>query len=138
MHRLIHVKGKTLAVPVSSVKVKAKVPRRRKLAFLEWPVIYLSSWLRFCLESSLYQGFFFLAGRTLEHWDDVKRVCKTFWERYAFVDSDKPAFPESTLPVYLHGDEGRGLCKRPLLVISLQCAIPWYGENEVNSSQRLA
>ena len=40
-----------------------------------------------------------------------------------------------TIPIAIHGDEGRGLAKVPLLVIAYQVIIPYSGENHLSSSK---
>ena len=55
---MIHRKDKTLPVRLSSVDVKVKVPRRRKLLLKPWPVLHMSDWARLCFEDSKYMGFF--------------------------------------------------------------------------------
>ena len=62
MHRMIHRKDKTLPVRLSSVDVKVKVPRRRKLLVKPWPVLYMTDWARLCFENSKYNGFFSWVG----------------------------------------------------------------------------
>lgn len=129
LHRAIHRKNKTLPVEVSSVNVKVKVARKRKVIIKPWPVIHLSSWMKECFGNRKYEGFFFLGGRRLEDWNSAQELFKTFWDRYSKIDPDAvPKHPSQTVPVYLHGDEGRGLGKRPLLVISFQPVMGWLGD----------
>ena len=49
-----------------------------------------------------------------------------------------PETPSRCIPLFLHGDEGRGQCKRPVLVVSFQCVIGWSGDENVNSKKRHA
>lgn len=82
---------------------------------------------------------FFLGGKTLDNMDEVRRMFSTFWTRYDKTHpGSMPALPETTIPILIHGDEGRSLCKRPVMIVSFQCIIPWCGENVKNSSQMLA
>ena len=138
MHRMIHRKDKTLPVRLSSVDVKVKVPRRRKLLMKPWPVLYMSDWARLCFEKSKYNGFFFLGGNTLDTWDDAQAMLQTFWDRYKNIDpSLVPQHPSQTIPFYIHGDEGRGLGKRPLLVVSFQPTMSWTGGQTIPSTKYL-
>ena len=83
--------------------------------------------------------FFFLAGKTLDEWADAQNMLKEFWSRYGKIDQTMvPSNPSQTIPVYLHGDEGRGLGKRPLLVISFQPVMSWVGANSIPSTKHLA
>lgn len=82
---------------------------------------------------------FFLAGKTLDEWADAQNMLKEFWSRYGKIDQTMvPSNPSQTIPVYLHGDEGRGLGKRPLLVISFQPVMSWVGANSIPSTKHLA
>ena len=66
-----------------------------------------------------------------------------FWERYSYIDPSHAAHAKApddrarTIPVLLHGDEGRGLAKVPVLVESLQPLISWMGGDVLNSLGRL-
>ena len=138
LHRLIHRKNKTLSVEVSSIETQVKVPRKRKVIIKSWPVIHLSSWMKLCFEDKKYEGFFFLGGHRLENWDSAKAMFQKFWDRYSKIDPTAvPNHPSQTVPIYLHGDEGRGLGKRPLLVISFQPLMGWGGGECVPSTKYL-
>lgn len=83
--------------------------------------------------------FFFLAGKTLDEWADAQNMLKEFWSRYGKIDQTMvPSNPSQTIPVYLHGDEGSCLGKRPLLVISFQPVMSWVGANSIPSTKHLA
>jgi len=135
MHGLIHRKDKTLSVQVDSVQTRVRIPRKKKVILRPWPVIYLSNWVKECFENKRYGGFFFLGGHTLDNWDDAQKMLKTFWDRYSNIDPNVPANRSTTIPIYLHGDEGRGLAKRPLLVISYQPVMGWTGGGRVPSTK---
>lgn len=138
LHTLIHKKDKTLPVQLSSVLTKVKVSRRRKILMKPWPVIHLSSWLECCFGGRNYQGFFFLGGNRLVDLDVAQNMFSCFWQRYSKIDpTAAPAHPAQTIPIYLHGDEGRSLGKRPLLVISFQPVMGWLGGNCVPSRKHL-
>lgn len=68
-----------------------------------------------------------MGGHTLDSWNEAQKMLETFWNRYSNIDPNVPAIPSCTMPMYLHGDEGRGLGKRPLLVISYQPVMGWTG-----------
>jgi hypothetical protein len=92
----------------------------------------MTDWARLCFENSKYNGFFFLGGNTLDTWDDAQAMLQTFWGRYKNIDpSLVPEHPSQTVPFYIHGDEGRGLGKRPLLVLSANYVMDWWTENPV-------
>ena len=65
-----------------------------------------------------------------------------FWEGFRHQHGDHEIYKEKsmeerrrTVPIMLHGDEGRGLAKVPLLVISFQVLIPFSGPNKLNCSK---
>jgi hypothetical protein len=49
-----------------------------------------------------------------------------------------PEHPEITIPFFIHGDEGRGQCKRAVLVLAAQPVFGWGGENSITSHKQLA
>lgn len=100
-----------------------------------WPVLLLSDWIRVTFEDAHYGGYFLLGGHKLNRWEDAKQMLQTFWTRHSKVSGDMPEFPEATLPILIHGDEGRGQGKRPILVVGFQPVIPWAGEDVVNSTK---
>lgn len=134
LYRLVHRKKKTLPVEISKVVIPIRASRRRKVQKRQWPVLHLSSWVKVCFQEP-YDGFFILGGYKLKDLPAVEDMLERFWERYAYVDSDRPTHPRRTIPYFLHGDEGRGQCKRPLLILSFQPVLGWSGEDHVNSKK---
>lgn len=67
----------------------------------------------------------------------IKTMLRQFWERYHFIDGLDVAQPEKTLPFYLHGDEGRGQVRRPVMVISFQPVLSACGSEHLNSGKTL-
>lgn len=114
--------------------------RHNKRAEYVWPVLHLSSWLKTSFEDP-YGGFFWLGGlRVQDELAEIKNSLKVFWEHYQHVDvgdggGEPPQRPECTIPFFLHGDEGRGQVKRPILVISYQPLMSWGNIDNVNSSK---
>ena len=139
IYNFIHKKDKTLPVSISSVVVPVRGKSRYK--HIEerrpWPLLLLSDWVKTSFENP-YGGFFFLGGYKLDQLDRVKDMLRRFWENHKMVDSNiTPNKPEVTVPFYLHGDEGRGQCKVPVLVLAAQPIIGWGGEDRVNSKKYL-
>ena len=55
-----------------------------------------------------------MGGKTLDQLDAVRDMFSRFWQRYSYVDGCLvPESPGTTIPIFIHGDEGRGQCKRP-------------------------
>lgn len=136
LYRLAHRKKKTVPVEISRVVIPIRASRRRKVQRRPWPVLYLSSWVKVCFQEP-YDGFFLLGGYKLKDLPAIEDMLGRFWDRYAFVDTDRPKHPRRTIPYFLHGDEGRGQCKRPLLILSFQPVLGWSGEDHVNSKKLL-
>ena len=139
LHKYIHKKGKTLEVPITSViiPVKMKVSRQKAVTNKPWPVLHLSSWMKTCLENEEFGGKFLLGGNNMDNLDKAEAMLSRFWAKYEKVQGDMPRVPHRTVPYLLHGDEGRGQVKRPLLIISFQGLIGWTGEDRVNSVKTL-
>ena len=74
-------------------------------------------------------------GHDLDNLNEIERMLTTFWQRYANVDAEHVPCPHRTIPWMLHGDEGQGQVRRPILVISFQPLIGWAGEDSLNSSR---
>lgn len=135
LHGYIHRRGKTLQVPITSVPTRFKLPRKRKVIGGPWPVLHLKDWILTCFKH--FAGFFFLAGETIQTWEKAQGHFTRFWDRYKKAFGVDVAHPEATIPMYIHGDEGRGLAKRPILVISFQPLMAWGGPDLVNSHKSL-
>ena len=72
-----------------------------------------------------------MAGGTLDQVDQFGKELETFWKNFKVAD---PGFrftqetPQAEwcrcIPIALHGDEGRGKAKQPVMVISVQTVLP--------------
>ena len=137
MHRFIHVKNKTLPLTITMVDTPLRArafARRRKIVTEPWPCLRFTDWMKLTFGEPQYNGFFFLAGHSLDRMSVAEGILERFWDRYKFVDPVvMPKDPKRTLPVYIHGDEGRGSVKRPIMIISVQPAISAKGEDTINS-----
>ena len=128
--------GNSLAVDISQVVLTIKDLRQSQETKVAWPVIKLSAWVKLGLERG---GEMMLGGHTISNESGWRALLRTFWSRYKLVDDSHPLFnskldPEVVLPFYLHGDEGRGRVKKPLLTISFQMVLSHYGPHRLNSS----
>ena len=138
LYRFIHKKNRTLPIAISAVKIPVKIRKPSQVISKQWPVLHLSSWLRTCMTDPHYGVFFVLGGKTLDQLDEVHDMFSRFWQRYSYVDGSlAPPSPGSAIPIFIHGDEGRGQGKRPLMIVSFQVVIPWSGEDVVNNSKIL-
>lgn len=149
-HRLLHRDGKLFPVTISTPmipirrKVRGKHGKRRSREKLEkFPCLVLSSWmeeiLRVCPK-------FMCGGHdpcTQEGLQQVQHMFKQFWDDFKSVQPGHPIYQRTadeqmrTVPIAIHGDEGRGLGKTPILVLSYQLIIPHTGPDCLNMSQSL-
>ena len=135
LYKHISRRGRTIPIKITKVPTPVKVNRLRKVFQKPWPVLHLSEWVRACFE--LFGGCFLLGGFFLTDLGKVEDVLERFWQRYSKVANIEIPFPKRTIPWMLHGDEGRGQVKRPLLVISFQPVIGWAGEENLNTKKIL-
>ena len=140
LHKYIHMNNKTLPVAVTHViiPIRTRVSRRFRIARKPWPVFQLSDWMKACFNTPEFQGVFMLGGKKVGELEEIEGMLSTFWDRYHCIDPNTPEVPERTIPFYIHGDEGRGLVKRPLLIIAFQCIIGWAGTDHPNSIKKQA
>lgn len=138
LHRLIHREGLTIPVQISFVNtvVRKRRPIVKKME-VHYPVIYPSSWMRFLLQS---HSHLILGGVPLESPNKWQALLSEFWSLYKLTDGthvmnghDAPP-ANCTVPLYIHGDEGRGKYKLPIMVESIQPCISFRGPSNKNSS----
>ena len=142
--RLYPVKINTPEIPIRlKIRTKTSHGRRRATERLQkYPCIYLSSWMEAILNS---HPAFLLGGCDPSKLDgkSYMDMFGEFWDSYREVDPSHPVFSKPlqqqkvTIPVALHGDEGRGLGRTPVLILSYQVIIPYTGPNTLNSKKNL-
>ena len=104
---------------------------------VQYPILRLTDWLKYILAEA--GGQFVLAGHHV--WDTAYRdVFARFWERFRSAEPGHDIYTTKTeeercrtIPICLHGDEGRGLAKVPVLITNFQCVIPYLGEDHLNT-----
>lgn len=108
---------------------------------VEHPIIYFSDWFKAIMASfpKIFLGGYDLHRDTEKYMD----MFATFWMNFEPLQSAHPVYqktPEERqwcVPIALHGDEGRGLAKVPLLVISFQVLIPFTGPENLSQTEPL-
>lgn len=137
MHTLIHKAGITLPLRIHTVEipVRRKKPKLRKL-WVHYPVILPRTWMTYLLEC---HSKLLLGGHSIEDETLWKGELSQFWKLYLKTDPQHPMNfggppQDRTVPLYIHGDEGRGKYHMPLMVQCIQPAISFKGPAFKNSS----
>eukprot|EP00439_Symbiodinium_sp_Y106_P015859 s291_g2.t1 len=122
LHRMLVDDKLSLPVHVSVIDVPIKALKNGRKRTVGWPILRLSDWARYALGRG---GQMLLAGHCLEDEMAWRAEFRGFWSRYSLIDPAHPLFSSGidtscTIPFMVHGDEGRGRCKHPLLTISFQ------------------
>ena len=124
-----------LSIDVCSIWVKQRKPVRVERT--TWPIIKLESWLDYMLG---HQAELLLGGHCLGDlgW---RAMFARFWQLYQHVDATHRVFQDFTeaelstcIPFMIHGDEGRGLVRRPYMVVSTQPVVGHKGLHFTNES----
>ena len=84
------------------------------------PILKMTDWAKFIERYNLWHN---LCGLKSPDHERCKGVLKRFWERYKNIDGSHGVFHagiplECTVPLVLHGDEGRSLRKTAMLVVA--------------------
>ena len=135
LHRLVQRTARQLRVQISKIITPIRISKRGKP--LRWrkepyPVILPSSWMQAIFSSG---GHFFLGGQSLHQAEMFGDTLYTFWARWHKVDATicvEERFWRTSLPVALHGDEGRGKGHKPILVLGLQPLITTFDMSSSN------
>lgn len=147
-HRWAHRNKKTFGVPLSEISIPLRICKRNKsgakrIQHCESPhaVIHFTDWFATILQT---HPSFFLAGFGIEDASKHEEVFSSFWEKFEACEPGHPVFHEKTqderkhcVPIAVHGDEGRGLGRQPILVISFQTVIPSTGPDCLSLSTNL-
>ena len=120
--KLLCKTARALDMPIATAPVmirtsKQKQPLRGRI--VQYPLLLASDWARCIFRRG---GHFFMAGLSLDDVSAVGATLELFWRRYKKLDchmnfEGDPAF---AIPYAIHGDEGRGKGKKPILVLSMQ------------------
>ena len=133
-HRLLGLRGKLLPIEVNAVNTPVFLFKGKpKIETTMFPVLLPSSWMDYIMSIG---GEAVLGGWSLGETGQFEGMLEDFWEKYAAI---KPDFSlaegleaKRCIPVALHGDEGRGKAKRPIMVLAWQPLLSWKGPELVN------
>lgn len=128
IHTFLKRSNKLLPVRISHVHLWIRHSRKRPVPTLvKFPVLRFSDWVR-CIFG--YGGHFFLGGKSMNHLDEFGEKLEHFWQNFQKVENRLPIFQEESvnwsrvIPIAIHGDEGRGRQKQPVMVVSVQTIFP--------------
>ena len=133
LHNVIGKQGKRLNVKVTTTPLWIRTSRKRLAQQLvQYPVLLVSDWIDCIFQ---YGGHFFLGGRSLDDLETFQQDLWQFWENYEVIDPSFFFFSSVSrdewvwsVPLAIHGDEGRGKAKQPVMVASVQCLLPLKGK----------
>ena len=128
------MKVDAIKAPIREVK-KGRVQKTE----MDFACLLPSSWLAYSLSIG---GEQFLGGHCLDSGHLFEEMFSGFWTKYQILYPDfpffqRPDYPEIaklSIPILVHGDEGRGSCKRPIMCLSVQPLVGWQGIGTTNSS----
>lgn len=133
LHRLLMKTGKMLDVKISSIPLWIRYSRKRpQQALVNYPILRMTDWV-----DSIFRhgGHFFLGGRALDESESFLQDLHKFWENYRVVEPDFPFFQnvpkkewKTCIPLAIHGDEGRGRSKSPIMIVTVQAIMPLVGK----------
>ena len=106
------------------------------MSMVNFPVLLPSSWAKAIFAKG---GHLLLAGGSLDNPQRFRETFSLFWERYQLVRPEHHVFGQNfdrsfLIPYAIHGDEGRGKNRRPIMIESLQPIISWKGREHTNAS----
>ena len=137
LHRLLKRKKALFPVDIDvapiTVAVRKPTYRTEKVW---WPILKMSSWVE-ALCTKCPQMI--LGGHSLQDTLGWQSTLLNFWKRYQSFNGSHPIFQAGVdhrfvVPYFLHGDEGRGQCRRQFMVESFQPCISWKGTGHTNES----
>ena len=141
LHNLLHRSGYAIPVRISTVRSPVRLGKRgsSKKVMVQFPVLQLSDW---CREIFKLGGQFLLGGWTLDWALAFGDTLQTFWRRFRCLEPDLPFYNEDhdwryCIPYALHGDEGRGAGKRPIMIVSAQPLITMPDMTDSNCGRSL-
>ena len=130
LHNLIRRKGKILPVHVSFLEMQKRMSRKKlNMVPVAHPIVRLSDWARVSFKAG---GHFFLRGNSLANAAAFGLELQEFWSHFGATHPDFP-LPDANkrawhIPIAIHGDEGRGRAKQPILIIAFQPLLPLQGQ----------
>lgn len=116
-HHVFKQFGQSIEVSISKTNLQSKK---------DFPYVTFTAWLKYLVEFDLLDH---LVG--VRDVASMRKILSTFWSRYVAIypqhivgQRNDPGFSKDCcIPVLYHGDEGRGLKKKQLMVLSVHGAL---------------
>ena len=103
-----------------------------KVETMQYPTLQASSWAKYMLE---HCSEVLLGGINIRLVADWQRMFEDFWRKFQLSQPGfEVPFPKTSIPIAIHGDEGRGKAKRPIMCMALQTLISYLGPAVTNTS----
>lgn len=125
-HTFAASSGRRLAVKVAYVNTPVRKITKCRVGEvqIDFPTLPLSAWMNASFDLG---GHFFLGGKGASYFKEFSQILHDWWLQYRRIDPTLPFFRDYdeseyqfSLPVAIHGDEGRGRYKRPIMIFSFQ------------------
>ena len=128
-HKNLDREKRLLQVKVTMVKLRVLVHRPK--------VREMKDWAQYLLQ---HHSEHVLGGHNIDHAAEYTAMFRQFWKNYynldpgheCYVKFKKFADMGSLIPYCIHGDEGRGKAKNPILITAYQFVIGVHGEQHTN------
>lgn len=121
-----------LSLPISIGSVQCPCFFQGKTSVIPWPIILLSSWIKTIFKKT--RGSLLMNGFDVDD-EQHELQLSSFWQLYKYVVPNHPVFSthgnrlHRVIPLYYHGDEGRGKLRRPVLITSYVAGLPARGHS---------
>ena len=123
LHKLIHKFNMTLPVEMTSLDLPVRWQNRHIM--MPWPCLPFSSWLQTIFQKTSGQPV--LARHTLSQRQKWQGMFYDFWMKFKAARGERHQVFEDhghrlqcCLPIFVHGDEGRGKLRRAVMATSVQ------------------
>lgn len=132
IHKLMYQQGRILPIQVSQIPTRVRLLKGRpKIETMPYPTLQPSSWVLYMLE---HCSEILLGGVNIRSVADWQHIFEDFWSKFGRSQPEiEVPFPRTSIPVAIHGDEGRGKAKRPIMCIGLQPLISYLGPAVTNT-----
>lgn len=130
-----------MQVPIPLQVMKIPIRRVKPVRIIEvwWPMLKIHDWLSYLLQ---HKSPVVLGGGTIHEPLSWQPTFTKFWQTYQAINPGHDVYGleadawGNVIPLFIHGDEGRGLQKQPWMVLAWQPVISHRGIRETNDSSK--